>query len=112
MPDPITLIIVYALCGAAGFVDAVAGGGGLISLPAYLLAGLPVHVALGAGKLSSMLGVSVVTWKYSRNGFVPWREAVACGSLGGSAHRRAHPEHGPAGSLIGTSPRLAVSGRD
>ncbi len=78
MPDPITLIIVYALCGAAGFVDAVAGGGGLISLPAYLLAGLPVHVALGAGKLSSMLGVSVVTWKYSRNGFVPWREAVAC----------------------------------
>lgn len=78
MPDLPTLVIVCGLCAAAGFVDAVAGGGGLISLPAYLIAGLPVHVALGTGKLSSMLGVSVVTWKYARNGFVPWREAVVC----------------------------------
>lgn len=78
MPDLPTLIIVCALCAAAGFVDAVAGGGGLISLPAYLIAGVPVHVALGTGKLSSMLGVSVVTWKYAKNGFVPWREAVVC----------------------------------
>ena len=78
MPDLPTLVIVCGLCAAAGFVDAVAGGGGLISLPAYLIAGAPVHIALGTGKLSSMLGVSVVTWKYAKSGFVPWREAVVC----------------------------------
>ena len=54
MPDLPTLAVVCGLCAAAGFVDAVAGGGGLISLPAYLIAGMSVHVALGTGKPSSM----------------------------------------------------------
>ena len=41
--DIITFLIVCPLVFLAGFVDAVAGGGGLISLPAYMIAGLPVH---------------------------------------------------------------------
>ena len=41
-----TFLIVCPLVFLAGFVDAIAGGGGLISLPAYLLAGVPMHNAL------------------------------------------------------------------
>ena len=40
----------------ASFMDAIAGGGGIISVPTYLLAGLPAHYALGANKLSAGLG--------------------------------------------------------
>ena len=40
-------------CFFGGFVDAAAGGGGLISLPAYLIAGLPFHTAIGINKVSS-----------------------------------------------------------
>ena len=43
-------LIVCPLRLLAGFVDAVAGGGGLISLPAYLISGLPVHSAIGTNK--------------------------------------------------------------
>ena len=41
-----TYLLVCPLVFLAGFVDAIGGGGGLISLPAYLLAGVPVHFAL------------------------------------------------------------------
>ena len=41
-----TFLLVCPLVFLAGFVDAIGGGGGLISLPAYLLAGVPVHIAL------------------------------------------------------------------
>ena len=43
---PVTFLIICPLLFLAGFVDAIGGGGGLISLPAYLLAGLPVHQAI------------------------------------------------------------------
>lgn len=49
-------IIVCPMVFLAGFVDAIAGGGGLISLPAYLIAGVPTHMALGTNKMSSMMG--------------------------------------------------------
>ena len=46
-------LIVCPLVFLAGFVDSIAGGGGLISLPAYMFAGFPVHNAIGTNKLSS-----------------------------------------------------------
>ena len=49
-------LIVCPLALLAGFVDAVAGGGGLISLPAYYLAGLPASTAAGTNKLSATMG--------------------------------------------------------
>lgn len=52
------------------FVDAIAGGGGLITLPAYLIIGLPPHLALGSNKFSSSIGTIVSTWRYYRKGFV------------------------------------------
>lgn len=65
--------VVCPLVFLAGFVDAVGGGGGLISLPAYLLAGLPVHGAVATNKLSSAMGTAVSTGRFLKNGFVPLR---------------------------------------
>lgn len=81
------LLIVCPLVFLAGFVDSVAGGGGLISLPAYLFAGLPVHMAYGTNKFSSACGTMVATAKYLRHGYITLKLAVisALGALVGSA---------------------------
>jgi len=83
-------IIVCPLVFLAGFVDAVAGGGGLISLPAYVLTGLPVHTAIATNKMSSAMGTALATWRYAKSGFVDWQLAPLCiacafiGSAGGA----------------------------
>lgn len=74
----IQFLIVCPLVFFAGFVDAVAGGGGLISLPAYILAGLPIHFAIGTNKISSCMGTTIATAKYARSGFIPWKYAIGC----------------------------------
>lgn len=71
-------LIVCPLVFIAGFVDAVAGGGGLISLPAYLISGIPVHMAIGTNKLSSGMGTALATFRYARSGYVPWKLAAFC----------------------------------
>ena len=73
-----TFLIVCPLVFLGGFVDAVAGGGGLISLPAYMIAGFPPVYALGTNKLSSAMGTTLTTVKYARDGFIPWKEAPLC----------------------------------
>ena len=74
-------LIVCPLVFVAGFVDAIAGGGGLISLPAYLISGLPVHTALGTNKMSSLMGTSLATWRYARHGFVNLRRSAVCAAF-------------------------------
>ena len=69
-------LIVCPLLFLAGFVDAIGGGGGLISLPAYLFAGLPIHHAIATNKLSSACGTSLTTIRFIRNGLVSVRLAV------------------------------------
>jgi len=71
----------------AGFIDSVAGGGGLISLPALLAAGVPAHVALGTNKLQSMCGTTFALFNFHRHAKVLWRIAAAGVpfSLAGSA---------------------------
>ncbi len=69
------------LVGLAGFVDAIAGGGGLISLPAYLIAGLPVHQCLGTNKLSSCMGTAIATLRYYKEGFISFRRSLPCAAL-------------------------------
>ena len=71
-------LIVCPLALLAGFVDAVAGGGGLIALPACLIAGLPVHYALGTNKLGSGMGTIVATGQYAKKGYIPWKLAAFC----------------------------------
>lgn len=58
MPDFKTLLVICILVFLAGLVDSVAGGGGLISLPAYMI-GLPTHIALGTNKFSSTFGTAI-----------------------------------------------------
>ena len=79
MPDAIIqYLIVCPLIGLAGFVDAIAGGGGLISLPAYMLPGLPVHNALRTNKLSSSMGAALSTARFAKGGFIELKYAVPC----------------------------------
>lgn len=54
----------------SGTVDAIAGGGGLISLPALMLSGLPAHIALGTNKLQASVGTGVATYNYFKQGFI------------------------------------------
>ncbi len=83
----------------AAFVDAIGGGGGLISLPVYLLAGLPYHYALGTNKLSSCIGTAASTFRYVKNGFVDWPLAVGSVLLA------------VGGAYVGTSLQLLVDER-
>ena len=73
---PQMFLIVCPMLFLAGFVDAIGGGGGLISLPAYLLAGLPVHNAIATNKLSSTCGTTLTTVRFIRQGLVNWKIAV------------------------------------
>ena len=82
-----TFLIVCPLVFLAGFVDSIAGGGGLISLPAYLAGGLPMHFAIAANKLSSTMGAIIASYRYYRSRFV---DIVLCipsiaAALAGSA---------------------------
>ena len=86
---PHMLLIVCPLVFLAGFVDSIGGGGGLISLPAYLFAGVPPHTALATNKLSSSIGTTVSATRLFRYMDLPLAGAcVVCsilGSWGGSS---------------------------
>lgn len=64
------IAIGLAVFFAAGFVDSIAGGGGLITLPALLLCGLPPHMILGTNKFSTTLGTLAAFFSYLRSGLV------------------------------------------
>ena len=70
------VLIVVAGVFLAGFMDGIAGGGGISSVPAYLLAGLPAHLALGTNKLSSCVGTAVSAGRFIRGGYVDWKLAL------------------------------------
>ena len=63
-------LIVCPFAFLAGFVDSIGGGGGLISLPAYVIAGLPANTAVFTNKLSACLGTIVATARYCKNNFI------------------------------------------
>lgn len=94
-----TFLIVCPMVFLASFVDAIAGGGGLISLPAYLLAGLPVHQAIATNKLSSATGTVISTTRLCKNRFVDWGLAVPAVSMA------------LVGSTIGANVALVASDR-
>ena len=54
----------------AGFLDSIAGGGGLISLPAYILTGLPMHYIYACNKFAAACGTTIATLRYYRNKMV------------------------------------------
>jgi uncharacterized membrane protein YfcA len=91
LPD-IALHLLLLLCAAAffaGFVDSIAGGGGLITVPAMLIAGIPPLQTLGTNKVQSLFGAASATIAYARRGHVKLSEqlpmalmAVMGGALG------------------------------
>lgn len=72
----LSLDLVLMLVGAAfaaGFVDAIAGGGGLITVPALLLAGIPPTQALATNKVQGVFGAATAAISYARRGLVDLR---------------------------------------
>lgn len=70
------LIFVCAAAFLAGFIDSIAGGGGIISLPAYLLTGLDPKVAFACNKTSSCLGTTLAAGRFIKNKTVNWSVAL------------------------------------
>lgn len=62
-----------AVAVLTGFIDSIAGGGGLIMMPALLSAGLPPHMALGTNKLQSVFGTMMALRNYRHGGFIAIR---------------------------------------
>ena len=68
MLEPLAYAALAGTALVAGFIDAVAGGGGLLTLPALLFAGVPPHLALGTNKAQSVCGTTLATLRYRRAG--------------------------------------------
>ena len=89
--SPSTLSLLVLASFLAGTVDAIGGGGGLITLPALLAAGLPPVLALGTNKGQSVFGSGAALLRYARAGLVDGRVARITfpagfvGSLGGAS---------------------------
>lgn len=107
-------VIVCPLAFLAGFVDSVAGGGGLISLPAYYLAGLPPVLAAGTNKLSACLGTLAASGRFIAgrqvNGVVALLAALGAfpGSWLGTTVLRCIPEQTVRVMMIAAIPLVAV----
>lgn len=83
MPE-LSLEIILLLAAAAfiaGFIDSIAGGGGLITVPALLLAGYPPVVALGTNKLQGLFGSGSATLSYAMNGHVDLKRQLPSAAL-------------------------------
>lgn len=79
------LLLLLPVVFVAGFIDAIAGGGGLITVPAYMIAGLPPAILLGTNKFVSTMGTIVSAGKYAHSGRILWPVAIAgipCALLG------------------------------
>jgi len=93
-PAELALVVLAAL--AAGIVDAVAGGGGLVTLPALVAVGLPLHAAIATNKGQAVFGAASSFATYARGGAVD-RDRIPAGLTFGFV-----------GSMLGAALLLAV----
>ena len=70
------IAILFAAAFAGGFIDAIAGGGGLVCLPALLAMGVPPHLALGTNKLQGTFGSFTASLNFTLKGFVDFRRVL------------------------------------
>lgn len=81
---------VFSLICFAGFVDAIAGGGGLITVPTYMAFGLPDSLILGTNKFASSLGTCSAVFRFIKSGRIHWpiilpaSFAAFCAAIGGA----------------------------
>ena len=83
--EPSIWLLLCAVAFSAGFIDAIAGGGGLLTVPALLTAGLPPHVVLGTNKLAATFGSFTASLTYYRKRlFNPryWRRSLIFTAIG------------------------------
>ena len=90
-------LIVLPLVFLAGIIDSIAGGGGLITLPAYWIIGIPPAVALGTNKFASFSGTTFTTVRFLKAGLLDVPVAIIGAAFG------------LVGSWIGTQTALTVS---
>jgi uncharacterized protein len=95
----VTLLILCPFIFLSSFIDAIAGGGGLISLPAYIFVGIPIHNAYATNKFSASLGTAMAVTNYLKGGCIDFTAGIS-----GSAAA-------VVGSLIGTQLALSLSPR-
>jgi uncharacterized membrane protein YfcA len=76
-PGPGAVALLAAMAFAGGVVDAIAGGGGLLTLPALAAAGLPPHLVIGTNKGQSVFGALSALFAFARAGLVERRRALA-----------------------------------
>ncbi|BCJ69152.1 TSUP family transporter [Polymorphospora rubra] len=100
--DPAAIATLLTAAALAGWVDAVVGGGGLLLLPALLIAapGVPVATALGTNKLAAIAGTATAAATYARRTKIDWTTA-------GPAAALAVPVAGLGAALAGTVPANA-----
>jgi len=73
------ILVIFLLClvyFCSGFIDSIAGGGGLLATPAFLLAGVPPDAVLGTNKMIASLGTASSLITYARSGMVLWKLAA------------------------------------
>jgi uncharacterized membrane protein YfcA len=88
MVEPWVYVALTAVAAVAGFIDSIAGGGGLLIIPALLFAGVSPLMALGTNKLQSVFGTAIALRNYWRSGLVEWapnRATVALVFAGAAA---------------------------
>lgn len=85
--EPSVFITLIAVAGAAGFVDSIAGGGGLLTVPALLAAGLPPVSAIATNKIQSICGTSSACYAFAKKGHIDFKAIwiPALGSFIGAA---------------------------
>lgn len=76
--EPTLAVILFCAMAAfvAGFIDSIAGGGGLVTLPALMVAGVPTYNVLGTNKFQAALGTGVALGVFARGHYVLWRIAL------------------------------------
>lgn len=80
LPLDLVLMLVGAAF-AAGFVDSIAGGGGLITVPALMLAGIPPAQALATNKVQGAFGAATAAISYARRGLVDPRQQLGAAAI-------------------------------
>lgn len=92
MPEAplLSLGLAFVVSAVAGWVDAIAGGGGMLTVPFLLNLGLPPSLALGTNKFQSSFGSLAASWRFSRAGELRRKTALhgavftLCGALAGA----------------------------
>ena len=72
------VLLVCVACFLAGIMNASGGSGGLLSIPALMIAGLDPHHAIGTNKVQAIMGLTVAVIRYIKGGFIHWQLAIPC----------------------------------